>query len=186
MTKRDSNSETKTTHDLTGEIAGLYDAIVDRVSGLKEETRAMVKEFKEEQEQQQERLKRNLAKGESLRKKDFELLIKDLVEKRKQREKDVVRMIEQFKKEEEEMASGLRRLLDKGEDVRIKDFKKMLAKIRVRQEERKPEVEELRRAADHVKGEVATMLEQFKEEREGMAASWRSLAATMKEKRGRI
>ena len=170
-------------NNLSQEIIDLYDKIVDRVVALKEETRQTVEEFKEEQKELREKLKEKLAKGESLRKKDFDLLIKDIIEKRKQREKDVARMIEQFKKEEEEMAQGLRQLLSKGEGVRIKDFKKMLSKIRARQEERRPEVEELTKAASHIKGEVANMLENFKKEREKTAAQWQELATTMQKKR---
>ena len=40
-------------------------------------------------------------------------------------------LLTRFKKEEEEMAKGLRQLLANGEEkVRIKDFKQMLSKIR--------------------------------------------------------
>jgi len=170
-------------NDLAQEIVSLYDKIVDRVAALKEETKQTVEEFKEEQKKLRESLKEKLAKGESLRKKDFDLLIKDIIEKRKQREQDVTGMIEQFKKEEEEMAKGLRQLLNKGEEVRIKDFKKMLARIRARQEERKPEVEELTKTAGHIKEEVANMLGEFKKEREEIAAEWQKLAATMQKKR---
>ncbi|MBU3895947.1 hypothetical protein KKG36_01335 [Patescibacteria group bacterium] len=174
-------------NNLSQEIIELYDKIVDRVVALQKESRQTLEGFKEEQRELRENLKGNLAKGESLRKKDFDNLIGDIIDKRKQRERDVSLMLEQFKKEEEEMANNLRRLLDNGEEIRIKDFKKMLSTIRTRQEERKPEVEELTKAADHIKGEVVTMLEQFKKEREEMATSWRSLAATMQKKReGRI
>ncbi|MBU3895789.1 hypothetical protein KKG36_00480 [Patescibacteria group bacterium] len=170
-------------NNLSQEIIGLYDRIVDRVVALKEETQQTVEDFKKEQKELREKLKEKLAHGESLRKKDFDLLIKDIIEKRKQREKDVARMIEEFKKEEEEMAKGLRQLLGKGEEVRIKDFKKMLAKIRARQEERKPEVEELTKTAGHIKEEVANMLGEFKKEREEIAAEWQKLGATMQKKR---
>lgn len=172
-------------NNLNQEIIELYDRIVDRVAALKEETKQTVEEFKQEQKQLRGKLKEKLSCGESLRKKDFDLLIKDIIEKRKEREKDVVRMLEQFKKEEEEMSEGLRQLLSKGKEVRIKDFKKMLTKLRVRQEERESEVEELSRAASHMKKEVAGMLEEFKKEREEMAASWQSLATTMQKKRAR-
>lgn len=165
------------------EIIELYDRIVDRVVALKEETRERVKEFRKEQEQLQEKLKGKLAQAESLRKKDFDLLIKEIIEKRKQREKDVLLILEQFKQEEEEMAKGLRQLLGKGEEVRIKDFKRLLAKILARQEKRKSEVKELTRAATHIKEEVANMLEEFKKEREKMVATWQSLAAS-RQKRG--
>jgi hypothetical protein len=173
-----------TDNNLSQEIINLYDRIVDRVVTLRDETRQKVVEFKEEQDELREKLKEKLAKGESLRKKDFDLLIKDIIEKRKQRGQDVARMIEQFKTEEEEMAKGLRQLLDKGEEVRIKDFKQMLSKIRARQEERKPEVEELTKAASYIKEEVANMLGDFKKEREEAAAQWQKLAVTMKKKRG--
>lgn len=168
---------------LNEEIIDLYDKIVDRVAALKDETEETVVKFKKEQKQLREKLKDKLAKGEKLRKKDFELLIRDIIEKRKEREKDVARMIEQFRREEEEMASGLRRLLGKGEEVRIKDFKKMLSSIRARQEERKPEVEELTKAVSYLKEEVANMLENFKKEREGIVAEWQKFAAAMQKKR---
>lgn len=170
-------------NNLSQEIIDLYDKIVDRVVALKEETRQTVEEFRQEQKQLRESLKEQLAKGESLRKKDFDLLIKDIIEKRKQRGQDVARMIEQFKTEEKEMAKGLRQLLANGEEVRIKDFKKMLAKIRARQEERKPEVEELTRAASYIKEEVANMLRSFEKEREEAAAQWQKLAVIMQKKR---
>jgi len=170
-------------HNISQEIIDLYDRIVDRVASLKEETKQKVEEFKEEQNDLREKLKEKLAKGESLRKKDFDLLIKDIIEKRKQRGKDVATMIEQFKTEEAEMAKGLRQLLANGEGVRIKDFKGLLVKIRTRQEERKPEVEELTKAASYIKEEVASMLENFKKEREKAAAQWQKLAVTMQNKR---
>jgi len=172
-----------TNNNLSQEIINLYDRIVDRVVTLKEETRQTVEGFKKEQNELREKLKEQLAKGESLRKKDFNLLIKDIIEKRKQRGQDVARMIEQFKTEEEEMAKALHQLLDKGEEVRIKDFKKMLAGIRARQEERKPEVGALTKAASYIKEEVANMLGDFKKEREEAAAEWQKLAVTMQKKR---
>lgn len=181
-----SNSNTKTTHNFTSEIVSLYDAIVDKVSGLRKETKTTVDRFRQEQEELKEKLKENLAKGESLRKADFELLMRDIIERRKERGHDVTEMLEQFKKEEEGMAQDLRRLLDGGEEVRIKDFKKLLAKLRARQEERSPEVRELTAAADGIKGEVAQMLAGFKQEREEMAGAWRNLAETMRRKRARL
>lgn len=172
-------------NNLNQEIIELYDRIVERVVALKEETKQTVEEFKQEQKHLREKLKEKLSRGESLRKKDFDLLMKDIIEKRKQREKDVVWMLEQFKKEEEEMAEGLRQLLSKGRQVRIKDFKKMLTKLRARQEERESEVGELSKAAGHIKEEVAGMLEGFKKEREEMVVSWQSLASTLQKKRTR-
>ena len=171
-------------HNISQEIINLYDRIVDRVAALREETKQTVEKFGQEQKQLQESLKEQLANGESLRKKDFDLLIKDIIEKRKEREQEVTGMIGEFKKEEEEMAKGLRQLLDKGEDLRIKDFKGLMVRIRTRQEERKPEVEELTKAASHIKKESANMLEGFRKEREEMSASWQKLAITIQKKRG--
>lgn len=172
-------------NNLTQEIVELYDKIVDRVTDLKEETRQTVEGFKKEQGQLRGKLKEKLAKGESLRKKDFDLLIKDIIEKRKQREQDVARMIEQFKEEEEEMAEGLRQLLGRGKELRIKDFKKLLAKLRARQEERRSEVEELSKEARRIKKEVALMLGEFKKEREEVVKRWRELAVAKKKRRGK-
>lgn len=177
MTQRENNNI------ITQEIIQLYDQIVDRVAVLKEDTQETIASFSKEQEELRKRLKQNLAKGESLRKKDFDQLIGDIVEKRKQREKEIVEMIEQFKQDEEEMAAGLRKLAAKDKDVRIKDLKQLLTNFRKRQEERKEEVQELNKAAQQIKKEANAMLERFRKEREDMAAGWQQLAVTMREKR---
>lgn len=168
---------------LTEEIVGLYDQVVDRVGKLRGETAEMLSDFREEQEGLKKRLKGNLAKGESLRKKDFDLLISDLIARRKEREKEVAEMLGNFAKEEEEMTQGLRKLLEKGGQVRIKDFKKMLSRIRRRQEERSGEVAELAGSVGVIKEEAAKMLSEFKKEREEMAGHWAKLTETMRTKR---
>lgn len=173
----------KTNNDLTAEIVALYDAIVDRVAGLRQETSLMVKAFRQEQKELQEKLKGNLAKGESLRKADFESLMSGIIQKRKEREEEIVGMLEQFKKEEEEITLGLRRLLDKDNQVRLKDLKNLLARLHSRQKERSAEVEELRAATQDIKQEAREMIAELKKEREETVNAWRSLAQTMQRKR---
>lgn len=173
----------KATKALIEEIVALYDRVVDRVGRLRGETAAMLSDFREEQEGLKETLKKNLARGESLRKKDFDLLMSDLIMRRKEREKEVAEMLENFAGEEEEMTQGLRKLLEKGEQVRIGDFKKMLVRLRGRQEERSGEVAELVGSVKGVKEEAAKMLSEFKKEREEMVSQWAKLAGMIRAKR---
>jgi len=84
------------------------------------------------------------------------------------------------------VVENLREMLKKGEKLRLKDFKKTLAKIREEQEIREKETptrvgEELTR----MQSEVREMLENFKREREKVASEWKRMVSIMAEKRGK-
>ena len=75
-------------------------------------------------------------------------------------------------------------MLKRGENLRLKDFKKTLAKIKEEQKIREKETpnqvgEELAK----MQSEVKEMLENFKKEREKVASEWQSMTTTMATKR---
>lgn len=91
--------------------------------------------------------------------------------------KDTNNMIKRFHAEHKGMVEKLKAFLSKGEKDRLKDFKTMMS-----------DVEKF--VADTVEGparimkEVADLLQEFKAEREEMAANWHRLSETMYKRRG--
>jgi hypothetical protein len=100
---------------------------------------------------------------------DFKKMLEDIQARHKAREKEVSMMLKEFQKEHKEMAESLRSLLDKGEAIRIKDFKEMLKNIRSRQIEREEEVRK--------------RLDEFRKERQDMVSEWCELTVVMAKKR---
>ena len=85
-------------------------------------------------------------------------------------------MLETFRKEEEMVAERLKKLLAKGEEIRIKDFKKMMADIRQEQEKRAKETgESVTGQLQDMRQEVHTMLDNFKKERQSVATAWHEM-----------
>ena len=133
------------------------------------EVKDLLKTFFEEQKEIAEVIKKNLAKGEKVRIDDFKKMLQDIQARQKARENEVKTVLMEFQKEYKEMAESLRSLLNKGEAVRIKDFKEMVKNIRTRQTERT--------------NEVRARLDEFREERQDVASHWHNLTVAMAKKR---
>lgn len=104
-------------------------------------------ETKQEREKISAELRENLAKNESLRKKDFDSMMQDILLVQDEREKEIKGMFKTYLNEEKERANtlkdglaGFKEALAKGEVERIRDFQKMMQDILTRQNERKNEV----------------------------------------------
>ena len=179
----DKNLEVK---NLPEEIADFYDAIVEKVTALRLSARETIASVKKEQEELASKLQENLAKGESLRKADFKKLLGEVIEKRKDREQEVMEMLSQFQKEEQEMADGLKKLFGTGKQVRLSDFKSFIAQAKRATEARKGEIEEITKASETIRKSAEETIAKFREEREEMAKSWKALAERMQEKRARV
>ena len=134
------------------------------------QARDLLKTFFEEQKEIAQVIKRNLAEGEEkVRISGFKKMLEDIQARQKARENEVSVMLKEFQTEYKEIAESLRSLLDKGEAIRIKDFKEMLKNIRSRQEERTKE--------------VRAKLDEFSKERQDMASQWHKLTVVMAKKR---
>jgi hypothetical protein len=169
---------------LANSVIDSYEMRVRTVNGLMEQAYGFLRSFQMELEEMIDRLRDNLAKGESLRKKDFDRMMADFTERRmshqltaedvlsrfqkeememidrlrkiivsggrsnlkdmevirddilkrqKEREAGVIQALKRIQVEQEEVKAAIKRLLSKGEDVRIKDFKLMLKSLRVQQ-----------------------------------------------------
>ncbi|MFH1175735.1 MAG: hypothetical protein V1698_03370, partial [bacterium] len=104
---------------------------------------------------------------------DFDQMMADIILKQNEREEQVKKMLADFRQEEEEVAIKMRKLLDKGEKVRIRDFKKMMSEIKREQDKRTREtsasvIEEIQKMRE----DVYKMLDNFKKERHSVAVAW--------------
>lgn len=139
------------------------------------QVRNLLKTFFEEQKEIAQVIKRNLAEGEEkVRISDFKKMLEDIQARQKARESEVSVMLKEFQTEYREMAESLRSLLDKGEAIRIREFKAMLKDIRSKQIERAKEVKTR---------EVKTSPDESRKERQDGLLKWNRLAAIMAEKK---
>ena len=96
---------------LANSIIDSYEMRVSTVNTLMAQANNILKAFQTELEEMVALLRDNLAKSESLRKKDFEHMIKDVIERRMQREQEAEQSFKLFQKEEEEMIARLRAIV---------------------------------------------------------------------------
>lgn len=171
--------------NLPKEIGEFYDVLLEKVSLLKKRTQKRLLEIKEEQKELAADLRERLAKGTSLRKADFNTMLSSLVEKRKKRQQEVMQILSQFQKEEEEMAKGLKKLLGDGQRLRTKEFKKFLSEFKQKTKGRKENIAEIVADSKKIREEANQIIEQFRKEREKMASQWQQLAKNMQEKRAK-
>ncbi|MBU4362480.1 hypothetical protein KJ813_07480 [bacterium] len=143
--------------------------ILSRQDEREKQVKDLLRTFLEEQKEAAQTIKKNLAEGEKVRIIDFKKILQDIQARQKGGENEVNMMLKEFQKEHKEMAESLRTLLDKGEVLRIKDFKEMVKNIRSRQIERTNEVRE--------------KLDEFRKERQEMASEWHKLTIAMAKKR---
>jgi len=192
--------------NLGEEIIASYDMRVKAVGELVKDTHQMLKGFRTEHKEMSAALKADLAKGEDDRLKDFKAmmsnvkkfvadmiegsakLMKEIQKEQKDRNKAVADLLAQFAKDHEAMAAELQKSLAKGETDRLEDFKAMMNGIQkyvadvVKETERL--IKEIQARQDERNKEVLDLLQEFKTEREKMAANWQKLTETMFKRRG--
>ena len=143
------------------EIVSSYQSRISTVAMIIGNTHQFLEDFKNKRNEMSNHLKETLARQESLRKKDFDNMMKDILSHQDEREKQVRDLLKTFFEEQKEIAQVIKRNLAEGEKVRISDFKKMLEDIQARQKTRE--------------NEVSVMLKEFQTEYKEMAESLRSL-----------
>lgn len=168
--------EKRNLKNLAEDIIAAHDMRVKIVGEIIDDTHQMMANFKTKREQMAADLQQLLAKGESLRKKDFTQMMADIIVAHAKREQEVKGMLENFRIEEKLLAEKLRGLLAKGENVRIKDFKKMMHDLKQKQEKRVQATNEsVINQLQNMKAEVHTMLDNFKIERQSVAGAWHEM-----------
>lgn len=135
-------------------IISSYETRVQSISSIFDTTHQLLEGFqdsfldmRQEREGLKLELRENLAKVESLRKKDFDNMMQGILSGQDEREKEVKHLLKNYLNEQKKMAYALRDNLSKvkdalakGEAGRIKEFQEMIKKILGKQDERKEEV----------------------------------------------
>lgn len=83
-----------------------------------------------------EKFKDSLAKGEIQRVKEFQNMIKEVIDEQEKRKDEVMSKLKAFQKEQKEMAKKLKELLAKDKELRIEDLKSMLERLKIQSRER--------------------------------------------------
>jgi len=143
------------------EIVSSYESRISTVASVVDNTHQLLNDFKIKRNEMSNQLKETLAKGESLRKKDFDRMMEDILSHQEEREKQVKELLKRFFEERKETAQLINKNLREREGIRIEDFKKILADIQAKQKAREEE--------------VSRRLKEFQEEYREMAESLRSL-----------
>ena len=110
--------------------------------------------FQEEEKDIIARLRNILTGTEKVKLSEFNLLSKEILGRLDRREKEAGEVLRSFHIEQEELAAGLRKLAEKGDQVRTKDIKAMTERLKLRQLERESEIGELLSDLGKVQEEV--------------------------------
>jgi hypothetical protein len=165
------------------DIVHSYEARARIVGGIVDDTQDLLKSFRERREEMSKGLREVLAKSENLRKKDFNRMMEDILKTQAEREDNVKQMLADFRQEEEMVSGRFRKLLMRGEKIRLRDFKKIVSQIRQDQDERQKKVKDKTFSElSTMQNEVGIMLAQFKEEREKMSTAWKEIAGNLSQK----
>jgi len=131
-----------------------YETRIENIGTLLDTTHQILQGFqdslldtKQEREKLNAELRENLAKNNSLRRKDFDNMMEDIISTQNQREKEVRNLLNRYLNEQKEMARDLREKLGKfkgsltkGEVQRVKEFQGMIKEILFKQTERRNEI----------------------------------------------
>ena len=101
-----------------------------------------------------DRLRNIMLSGGRSNPEDMEVIREDILNRQKDREAGIVRALKRFQLEQEELKTGLRRLLEKGESVKVRDFKRMLNALRAQQNSREGQVDRILEDLDRVRHKV--------------------------------
>jgi len=146
---------------LTQEIVSSYQSRASAIGMIVNDTHQLLEDFRTRRNGMSNQLKEALAKEGSLRKKDFEKMMKDILSCQDEREQQVKDLLRTFFEEQKEIAEIVKKNLAAGENIRIDDFRKMLQDMQARQKARE--------------NEVSTTLKEFQREYREMAESLRNL-----------
>ena len=142
---------------------GMMRDITERRRSQEEDAEDVFERFKEEETEMIGRLRKIIISSDNRSSlEDVEAIREDILKRQKERENSIIRVLKRFQIEQEELKIALKRLLSKGEYVRIKDFKLMLKSLSAQHGIRDTEL-------DH-------MMEDLEMVRNGVQAEWQAVA----------
>jgi len=129
--------------------------IRDQQAKKEKEITHMVENFCEEEEETVAQL-RGILSGESLcTLDDFQILKKRMLRRPNGKERRLTLMLKNFHRDQEELTAAFRKLLEKGSQVKIKDFKAMIKAFHIEHQDEVSEVDEMLEEFERVKDEIS-------------------------------
>jgi len=122
------------------------------------------------------KVKDSVAKGETQRAKEFQTVINDILSKQEERKQEAIFRLKEFQKGQHEMAKGLKELLAKGMELRVRDLKSMLAEFKIQHKERTYRQKERNK-------EVQNTINSFRAERLENAEDWQDMQKRVAQRR---
>jgi len=119
-----------------------------------EEAEKVFQNFQEEEEEMIRRLRNIIVSGGRSNLDDMEIIKEDILNRQKERETGIVQALKRIQMEQEELKTALKKLLEKGETVKLRDFKLMLKSLSIQQGIRDNQVGRLLEDLDVVRERV--------------------------------
>ncbi len=139
--KTDAVSKTRDDlRDLAESIIDAYETRVRTISGMMRQAYELVQSYRRDVENALSTLQGNMARGQSLRRRDFDSIVGNVISARARREKQVLEQLDAFSKEEGEMVMRLRRIVAHGKASDLDDLRKIQEDILTRQKSRERQV----------------------------------------------
>lgn len=126
----------------------------------------MLEKFYGEEQEMVAGLREILAGNKGLGLLDFKGIKENIFTRQKEREREISETLRSFHLEQEELYTGLKKLLSKNDSVKIKDFKTMVKSIQIVRKERE--------------SEAGKMLEDFRKAYEEVGGQWQKVMDTVK------
>jgi len=111
----------------------MMSGLTARRSAREEEAEKVFQNFQEEEKEMIGRLRNVMVQGDRSNPDDMEIIKEDILSRQKERETGIVNALKRIQMEQEELKTALKKLLAKGETVKLKDFKLMLKSLKVQQ-----------------------------------------------------
>ena len=153
---------------LTEEIVSSYEERISSVGTIIDNTHRMLDEFRSQRNTMSVQLKDKLSHEETLRKKDFDAMMSDILASQERREKEIRNLLKTYLEEQKAAAGIIRTNMknysaakDKNEENVVGNFRTVLHDIQDRQQSRENEVYQL--------------LNDFREEHKATAHAMREL-----------
>lgn len=145
-------------------ILNSYETRIKVVGKVMQDTTALLRQLSREQAEMALQLRDTLARKESLRKRDFDYLLEDIVLKNLDKEKKVNEVLESFQKEEEEMVARLRNILTGTEKIKLDAFRSLSKEILERLDKKEKEASDVLRSFHIEQEELAAGLRKLIEQ----------------------
>ncbi len=150
-----------------------FDTMISEIRGQQDkrecEVSQMVEDFCNEEAETVAKLKEILTVKSPSTLEDFKILKEKMLNRPKEREKRVSQMLKDFHREQEELNTALKMLLEKGPSVRIKDFKAMVKAFQINRKDENTKVDKI--------------LEEFERVKDGISNQWQRVIATVGQER---